>query len=381
MRYLKLVILVFSLGVSVPADAETASQQWKLCASQIVDQDLSIRACTSRIQSGQEAKINLIKLYYNRGLAYSNKWDDDRAIADYNEALRLDPKFTFAYNNRGRTYWAKGDNDRAIADFNEALRLDPIFTLAYNNRGNAYGAKGDNDRAIADFNEALRLDPKFTFAYFNRGRAYRAKGDDDRAIADYNEALRLDPKDSLAYFNRGNAYWAKGDNDRAIADYNEALRLDPKYSHTYLHRGWAYFYRGKFAEALADFNQASELDPSNAYSALYLDIAGQRNALESRLPQATSKLDMTKWPAAAVRMFLGQLTPDAMLVAADDPDEIKKKGQVCGANFFAGELALRQGEKSRAIGLFHVSARDCPRTFIERFAARDELKLLGEERP
>ena len=62
----------------------------------------------------------------------------DRAIADYTEAIRLDPKYANAYSNRGVAYSDKGDKDRAIADFTEAIRLDPKYADAYNNRGFAY---------------------------------------------------------------------------------------------------------------------------------------------------------------------------------------------------------------------------------------------------
>jgi len=51
----------------------------------------------------------------------------------------------------------RGDNDRAIADFDAALKLDPKDAVAFNNRGFAYRHKGDADRAIADFGEAIRL--------------------------------------------------------------------------------------------------------------------------------------------------------------------------------------------------------------------------------
>ncbi len=108
--------------------------------------------------------------------AYRDKGDNDRAIADYNEAIRLDPKYAIAYNNRGIAYRAKGDNDRAIADYSEAIRLDPKYAVAFNNRGIAYRAKGDHDRAIADYSEAIRLDPKYASAFNSRGIAYQRQG-------------------------------------------------------------------------------------------------------------------------------------------------------------------------------------------------------------
>jgi hypothetical protein len=59
------------------------------------------------------------------------------------------------------------------------------------------------------------------------------------------------------------------------------------------------------------------------------------------LSQAISQIDMTAWPAPVIRLFLGQMTPTAVLAAAADPDAGKKKGQVCEANFYSGELARR----------------------------------------
>ncbi len=90
--------------------------------------------------------------YYNRGRSYYNKKDYDRAIAEYNQALRLDPNYVYAYNNRGLVYYNLKDYDRAIADYNQALKLDPHYTAAYNNRELAYKDK-------KDYAQALKLDP------------------------------------------------------------------------------------------------------------------------------------------------------------------------------------------------------------------------------
>jgi tetratricopeptide (TPR) repeat protein len=65
-----------------------------------------------------------------------------------------------------------GNYDRAIADYNEAIRLDSKSTLAFIGRGDAYTNKSDHDRALADYNEVIRLDPKSALALSDRGVAY-----------------------------------------------------------------------------------------------------------------------------------------------------------------------------------------------------------------
>jgi lipoprotein NlpI len=85
---------------------------------------------------------------------------------------------------------------------------------------------------------------------------------------------------------------------------------------------------------------------------------------------------MTKWPAPVIRLFLGQLTPEAVLAAADDPNANTKKQHVCEANFFGGVLASQQGKRDDA--LFRLAAMDCPKGFVEYDSAIAELKALGE---
>jgi tetratricopeptide (TPR) repeat protein len=207
---------------------------------------------------------NIALAYNNRGMAYAGKGDYDRAIADYTQALRLDPNIALAHNNRGMAYADKGDYDWAIADYTQALRIDPDLVAVYNNRGMAYAGKRDYDRAIADYTQALRLDPNDADVYNKRGIAYYYKGDLNKAIGDYNEALRLDPNNAAAYYNRGDAYFNRGDNDRAIADFTQVLRLDPNNAVAYNNRGYAYSGKGDNNRAIADFTQALRLDSNNA---------------------------------------------------------------------------------------------------------------------
>ena len=80
-----------------------------------------------------------------------------------------------------------------MADFTEAIRLQPLNFQAFYERGNLYRMKGELDKAIADYSEAIRLSGDFigVFAYFrDRAVAYRAKGDVERALNDEAEAIR-----------------------------------------------------------------------------------------------------------------------------------------------------------------------------------------------
>jgi tetratricopeptide (TPR) repeat protein len=83
--------------------------------------------------------------------------------ADFNEAIRLQPKADY-FMSRGNAYSLKGDPTRAIADYDEALKLEPERAMAFNNRGVAWRDKGDKKKALADFKAAIALDPTLVVA-------------------------------------------------------------------------------------------------------------------------------------------------------------------------------------------------------------------------
>jgi tetratricopeptide (TPR) repeat protein len=146
----------------------------------------------------------------------------DRAIADFTQAIKLDPKNVQAYTYRGYV-------SENLADFAQAIRLDPKNVEVYYARGSLYWRRWDYARAIPDLTQAIKLDPNNAVIYIMRGTAYSMKDDHDRAIADYTQAIRIDPNYAQTYNYRGEAYYNKGDYDRAIADFEAALRINPNY--------------------------------------------------------------------------------------------------------------------------------------------------------
>jgi len=188
------VVVSFGLAVAGNALAQSDDENWKICGNDASAPDLKIAACTAIVQSGQETAENAAIAYYDRGTAYDDKDQLDRAIADYSEAIRIKPDYANAYRNRGRAYGRTGRYDNAIADLDRAIQLDPNDVGAYSNRGFAYYYKGLYDRAIRDENAAIRLAPDDAVSYFVRGLAKQKAGDQAGGNADIAKAQQLDPK-------------------------------------------------------------------------------------------------------------------------------------------------------------------------------------------
>ncbi len=189
----------------------------------------------------------------------------------------------------------KKDYDKAIADLDEAIRLDPGDALAFGNRGIAWWAKKDYDQAIADYTEAIRLDPGRALAFNNCGIAWRDKKDYDKAIADYNEAIRLDPGDALAYYNRGASFLLTG-SEKAGDDERKCLELE----------GWRGEY-SQYAVLLGYFGSRR---------------AGKAEAARRFLDDAAAKCDTAAWPYPVIRYLRGEIDQNALLAAATDTDKM-----------------------------------------------------------
>ena len=85
----------------------------------------AIEACTQLIMSGKAGGDELLGAYVWRGSHFSFLGVHDKAIDDFDRALKLDPKLALAYRGRGASYEVKGDLERALADYRMALSIDP----------------------------------------------------------------------------------------------------------------------------------------------------------------------------------------------------------------------------------------------------------------
>jgi tetratricopeptide (TPR) repeat protein len=148
------------------------------------------------------------------------------APAAFAPAPPADPKVA-ALMHSGRQAASTGDLERAIRDFSEAIKIDPKYAYGYSDRGQALFKKGETDRAITDFTAAIQRDPQHGAALRARAMAYLRRGTPDPALADLTQAIRLaEGKPSRlapielfeARRTRASLYGAKQQYEQAIAD-------------------------------------------------------------------------------------------------------------------------------------------------------------------
>jgi tetratricopeptide (TPR) repeat protein len=224
----------------------------------------------------------------------------DRAVRDFNEAVRTDPKYPDGYVARGQTYFKLGETERAIADYTAALARDPQHAAAFRGRGMAHLYLGKNDLALADLSKAIELgekDPQLLapieLFYARRSRAaiYDSNQQYDQEIADCTaliESSTHDPvlAEALAadygtagtantvgklYRQRANALARTSNMEPAVADLTAAIQLSSD-------RGFAALLdRAKLREllgqrdlAVADARAALKIRPSSEEARLAL---------------------------------------------------------------------------------------------------------------
>jgi len=221
----------------------------------------------------------------------------DLAMADYNDALKLDPKNVAGTSNRGWVHYQRADLETALAEFNAALKLDENFANAlwgrgmvhrdqekyaesvadftaairgttkpdelaglYNERGNTYNLEEKYDLALADYDRAIEQDPKLAWPHANRGEVLGALKRYDEAFASLDKAIALDNKEAQFWNIAGNIWFDRQNWDFAVNMYSNALQRDAKTAMYFRNRGESHRRAQRYPDAIADLLKAIELD-------------------------------------------------------------------------------------------------------------------------
>jgi protein O-mannosyl-transferase len=141
---------------------------------------------------------NNARAHANLGVALARGGQRGRAIAEYGEALRIEPRYPEAHNNLALALAAEGKTQEALAHYQDAVHLMPDYVNAHTNMANLLDESGRGEEAIAHYREAIRLDPTHVLARVNLAVTLARAGRLGEAIAELEAALRLDPGNEAA---------------------------------------------------------------------------------------------------------------------------------------------------------------------------------------
>jgi tetratricopeptide (TPR) repeat protein len=401
-----------ALGVVVTAAALTfgcsASSPLLAACNTNVAGEVRLRArlsaCTAAIKLGAKGD-DLEQALVLRGETYQQLADNDHAVADFDQALRLNTRDSRALNDRGLVFLARDKLTPALSDFNAAIGIDPEKAYPFNNRGLVEIYSRDYDAAIGDENRAIGIKPAWATPWANRGYAYSGKRQWEMALADFNDALRLAPGYAWAMSGKAGAELAKGQTDLAIKDLNQILATSPGNGNALLQRAEIHSETGDFAGAMRDANEAIALHPGepNPYayrSDFYLRsgdhtraLADAETAVQLR-PDDPQTLNLRCWTRAVIGADFASALADCQRALALRPNwnpaldsvafiqfrqgrfeqaisgydaVLAREPQNPSARFMRGVAKLRAGDKGGAADVAAASAADA--RVVARYAA------------
>jgi tetratricopeptide (TPR) repeat protein len=189
----------------------------------------------------------------------------DEALADFNQAIEINPKLTWAIASRGETYRALNRYPDALADFDRAISQSPGLAWAIADRGIARRQMRRYTDALLDFDTAIELDSRYSWAIANRGETYRRLGRYNAAVADFDRAVEIDQDYAWAVASRGKTHLQMKRYEKALQDFNQAIDLDQDLTWAYKFRARVFRSMGRLDEAIADFDRAIRSAPDNAW--------------------------------------------------------------------------------------------------------------------
>jgi tetratricopeptide (TPR) repeat protein len=230
--------------------------------------------------------------YLARAACLLNVLQKERALADVERALKLNPNNALALQLRGEIYSIDKNFIAALDSFAHAQEINQNWAIPYFDRGSVFLEKKEYQLALEQFDKAILLLSQFSLFYLIRSIVHFKLGNLDAAHKDQDAAVSLADKDSLvmtdlnmtiyegyldwaedfyarilikqprswaAYQGRADAYRINDQHDKAVANYTRALEINPREPRLYLGRGKSYQTMNQPDRAAADFHQALSL--------------------------------------------------------------------------------------------------------------------------
>ena len=208
--------------------------------------------------------------YMGRAQLRLAQGDTLSALDDLNHGLELNKNISSAYVIRSEINMKfNNDMQAALADMDEAIKLEPQFAGYFINRAYMKYNLDDYFGAMSDYDYAVSLDPANVVAHFNRGLLLTEVSEDNKAIEDFSYVLRSEPDNFIARYNRALLYQKTGQYREAIADFDIVLERYPDFELGLYQRSECKRKTGDLAGGEQDYNRSRELNKKKQRFAEY----------------------------------------------------------------------------------------------------------------
>jgi tetratricopeptide (TPR) repeat protein len=208
-----------------------------------------------------------IKPIFDQATRYYSQGQFEKAIAVYNEILKVKKDNFAVYDARAAAYTRLGKYKEALADYKKALQLskEEAYTATYYfNCANIYYAAGNYQKAIDGFSQAIKENPKFTMAYLNMGIAQDGLKKYNLAQKAYEKVIVLDPKSVSGHLRLGRLHHTANRFDEALKYYSKVIQLNPKEKEVYLFKADINIQQNKLDLAIPEYDGYLKIVPTDA---------------------------------------------------------------------------------------------------------------------
>lgn len=315
------ILLSATLAVGMLSTAQTADAKTHSNVARVRLHGRISRAVVHADELMRQNKYEQAEAYYHDALnrdkndlqariglanAYTKEFKLDRADEEFNKALQIDPKNSFAHAGKaqillGRLQSSAGEYyknkagilTQAEAEANQAVSADQNSPEAHYTMAMVMKDQGRLDQAENELNNAIRLDKKYSDGFAGLGLVQLQKADLAGAIGNFRQAIALNTGNSTAHYGLGRAYLQQGQADAAIKELNTSLYQFRNSAPVHYELGKAYESQGNTVAAIKEFQESIRIKPENAAPYLHIaDARENRGDIEHAVAELRSGLEL-----------------------------------------------------------------------------------------
>ncbi len=204
-------------------------------------------------------------VHMNYGIVLEALQKNKEALAEYQTAIKLDPKMVQAYYSMGLLQDKMGQIDAGVDSLKKALVLEPDNSFINYDLGVLYAKKNDYKNSALYSKKAVEgVGAEFAEAYNNYGYALAQLGQYQESLVAVEQSLKIKPDSAATLDSKGFALYGLGRYEEALKAYTEALKLDPTIGEVYLHLGQAQEKLQQFEPSIKSYETYLQLTPDAA---------------------------------------------------------------------------------------------------------------------